>query len=114
MQLFRAETPEEHLKAGIEVGKIDKMRPWLERRCCMSLTRSDHLMEQYLGPLRKKHNANSVDFLFTSVFRKSTIAFLLMVLCVCFFCSVLFVFAFALLVSLVCLLFSIFFCTCVS
>lgn len=57
MQLFRAETLEEHLKAGIEVGKIDKMRPWLERRCCMSLTRSDHLMEQYLGPLRKKHNA---------------------------------------------------------
>ena len=54
-KVFRAETLEEYLKAGVEVWKVNEMRPWLERRCGHTLTRSDHLMESFLPPLKLKH-----------------------------------------------------------
>ena len=53
-QAARAEVLEQFLFAGIEVEKIDKLRPWLERRMGISLCRSDDLMATYIPPLKKK------------------------------------------------------------
>ena len=50
----RAECLEETLKAGIPVYKIDKLRPYLERRMGISLTRSDELSATFIPPLKLK------------------------------------------------------------
>eukprot|EP00966_Prymnesium_polylepis_P257565 5950216-Prymnesium_polylepis.1 len=53
-QVARAECVEEVLKAGIPVYKIDKLRPYLERRMGISLTGSQHLSQEYIPPLKLK------------------------------------------------------------
>jgi hypothetical protein len=53
-QLARAECLEEILKAGIEPHKIQKLRPWLERRMHFSLVAGNRLMETYFPPLQLK------------------------------------------------------------
>ena len=53
-QEARAECVEETLKAGIPVAKIDKLRPYLERRMGISLTDSSHLTKTYIPPLKLK------------------------------------------------------------
>ena len=42
-QADRAECVEQFLAAGIPLAKIDKLRPWLQRRMSISLTASSHL-----------------------------------------------------------------------
>ena len=51
-QLFRAETLEEFVKAGVEVLKLDALRPFLERISGQALVGRQHLMTQYLPPLK--------------------------------------------------------------
>jgi hypothetical protein len=63
----RAECVEEILKAGIPIGKIDKLRPWLERRMCISLTQSNHLSTEFIPPLKLKEE-NSLRALFKDEF----------------------------------------------
>ena len=58
-QKDRAECLEETLKAGIPVAKIDKLRPYLERRMGISLTRSDELSATYLPPLKSSRSCRS-------------------------------------------------------
>jgi hypothetical protein len=53
-QLARAEALEEVLKAGIPAAKIDKLRPYLERRMGISLTQSNHLCTTYIPALKIK------------------------------------------------------------
>ena len=51
------------LKAGIEVSKIDKLRPYLERGMGMSLQRSDEMVRTYLPPLKlKEENKLKAEF----------------------------------------------------
>ena len=57
VQAFRAEVLEELLKAGIAPNKINRLRNFLTRRCGISLTRADHLIEVFLQPLRIKEKA---------------------------------------------------------
>ena len=54
VQLFRAETLREFIQAGVDVGKIDRLRSHLECKAGMCLTGSNHLMEMYMGPLKKE------------------------------------------------------------
>lgn len=56
-QLFRADTLEAFLRAGVEVNKINLLRHFLERRCGHRLIHTCHLMNQYLGPLQLKELA---------------------------------------------------------
>ena len=56
-QLYRAETLEEFLKAGVAVDKIDRLREYLERHAGHRLTTSGHLKKDYLGPLALKEMA---------------------------------------------------------
>jgi hypothetical protein len=51
-QVARAEFLQELLSAGIEVGKATKLRRWLEGRMGLPLLSDDHLLRQYLGPLK--------------------------------------------------------------
>ena len=53
-QLARAEALEEVLKAGIPAAKIDKLRPYLERRMGISLTESSHLCRTFIPALKMK------------------------------------------------------------
>ena len=53
-QLARAECLEEVLKAGIPAFKIDKLRPYLERRMSISLSHSSHLTRTYVPALKLK------------------------------------------------------------
>ena len=53
----RAECLEEILKAGIPVSKIDKLRPYLERRMGISLTHSKELSRTFIPPLKLKEEA---------------------------------------------------------
>ena len=53
-QLARAEALEEVLKAGIPALKIDKLRPYFERRMGISLTGANHLCETYVPALKMK------------------------------------------------------------
>eukprot|EP00966_Prymnesium_polylepis_P215386 4988211-Prymnesium_polylepis.1 len=53
-QAVRGECLEEILKAGIPVAKIDKLRPYLERRMGISLTHSNNLAKKYIPPLKLK------------------------------------------------------------
>ena len=53
-QAARAECLEEWLKAGIEVAKMDKLRAYMERRLGISLTQRNHMVTQYLPPLKLK------------------------------------------------------------
>ena len=55
-QVARAECLEETLKAGIPVFKVDKLRPWLEKRMGVSLTQSNNLVQAYLPPLKLKEH----------------------------------------------------------
>jgi hypothetical protein len=43
---------QELLSAGIEVAKATKLRRWLEGRMGIPLLSNDHLLRQYLGPLK--------------------------------------------------------------
>ena len=43
---------QELLSAGIEVAKATKLRRWLEGRMGIPLLSDDHLLRQYLGPLK--------------------------------------------------------------
>ena len=52
VQLARAECLEEVLKAGIPALKIDKLRPYLERRMSISLSHSTHLTRTYARTAR--------------------------------------------------------------
>ena len=51
VQVIRAEFLQEMLRAGIELHKADKIRPWLERRMSVPLLDCNHLVPQYIGPL---------------------------------------------------------------
>ena len=51
-QIFRAETLQVLLEAGVEVAKVDALRPYLERHSGMSLCGRQHLMASYLPPLK--------------------------------------------------------------
>lgn len=53
-QIKRAECLEEFLKAGVEVLKLDALRPYLERSAGFSLTGQQHMMTTYLPPLKIK------------------------------------------------------------
>ena len=53
-QVARAECLEEFLKAGIPIAKINKLRPWLEKRMGVSLCRADEMAATYIPPLKIK------------------------------------------------------------
>jgi len=53
-KLARAEALEEVLKAGIPAAKIDKLRPYFERRMGISLTDSNHLCRTFIPALKMK------------------------------------------------------------
>ena len=53
-QLARAEALEEVLKAGIPAAKLDKLRPYLERRMGISLTQANHLCKTFVPALKMK------------------------------------------------------------
>ena len=53
-QIFRAEALEQFISAGIEVSKLGKLRPWLEKSCGHRLTQPQKLMCNYLRPLKIK------------------------------------------------------------
>ena len=44
VQVIRAEFLQEMLRAGIELHKADKIRPWLERRMSVPLLDCNHLV----------------------------------------------------------------------
>ena len=56
VHVFRCETLEQWLLAGIPPHKLDKVRPWLESRTGLSLTGSRHLMASYLPTLSDKED----------------------------------------------------------
>jgi hypothetical protein len=53
-QAFRAETLEEFISAGVEIGKIDRLRSYLQSRAGHTLVPSDKLMQNYIAPISKK------------------------------------------------------------
>ena len=52
VQVARAELLQELMAAGIEVTKVSKLRRWLEGRIGIPLLSDNHLISQYLGPLK--------------------------------------------------------------
>ena len=55
VRIFRVGALEGFLSAGVNIAKLDKLRSSLERWRGLCLTRSGHMMETYLGPLKKKY-----------------------------------------------------------
>ena len=51
-RLYRAETIREFVSAGIEVEKLDPMRPFLETHSGHTLTQSSKMQAQFLPPIR--------------------------------------------------------------
>ena len=54
VQVLRAEALEEFLKAGVEVLKLNELRPYLERISGISLTGRQHMVSTFLPPLKVK------------------------------------------------------------
>jgi hypothetical protein len=56
VQVIRAEFLQQLFHVGIEITKVNKLCPWLERHMGVSLLDDDKLVKQYLGPLQLLKN----------------------------------------------------------